>query len=124
MEGIQNITIYVGDDGVVKNPGYINKNKVAITIEITEEIRSKIGDKEILLPGNLFKNNYYISDLKIIDRVGIKIIGNDFLNECNGLRNIDLSELSNVTQIGEKFAWRCYNLTNINLSGLSNVTKI
>ena len=51
-------------------------------------------------------------------------IGDDFLMECTGLTELDLTPLSNVTAIGDDFLGDCIGLTELDLTPLSNVTAI
>jgi hypothetical protein len=150
MEEEQNITIYVDRDGIVQNPtDTINSKKVIITIEITEEIKRDVIERNKTIS---FRSYFLVglrsSYLKIIDNAGIQIIGeyflwqsvnlinidlllydvtkieNFFLSNCENLTQINLSPLPKVTQIGNYFLAECINLTNIDLAPLSNVTQI
>ena len=54
----------------------------------------------------------------------IKVIGNNFLVDCNQLTTIKLSQLRKIRSIGSNFLYGCSWLTHIDLSSFSNVKTI
>jgi hypothetical protein len=54
----------------------------------------------------------------------VKVIGDNFLNNCFRLTEIDLSSLSQVAQIGNSFLANCFGLTKIDWLSPSQVTQI
>ncbi|MCF0227747.1 MAG: leucine-rich repeat protein [Malacoplasma sp.] len=70
-------------------------------------------------------------DVKMGDILSLKLtnvyntdIGSGFLNDCNYLKELDLSGAKNVTTIDYDFLSNCHQLETLDLSGLINVKTI
>jgi hypothetical protein len=114
-------------DDIFDEYGYINKfdadkyrqNTFVKTIKLTRTKNTSIKIGNNFLEGCLRLTNIDLSPLSNITQ-----IGNYFLSKCSGLTNIDLSFLYNIERIGDCFLNGCSGLTNIDLSPLSNFTQI
>jgi hypothetical protein len=122
----QYITLYVDQRGMIDNPEEeISIKKVIITINIKPEIKQilKEQNKKIFFRAN-FLQSEKMEYLEFIDNVGIEFIGDNFLLKCSNLKEINLLQLSKVTEIGPYFLYGCSKLENIKSPGVSNVTEI
>ena len=54
----------------------------------------------------------------------IKVLDNNFLSYCKGLREVDLSGLTYIREIGHNFLIGCYKLNGLDLSPLVSLEEI
>jgi hypothetical protein len=121
---VQHITIFVNDDGIIENPTEpIVENEVVIIIDEHNLDEIKNAEKEIVFCDG-FSQSENFEKLTIIDRVGVKKIGDNFLFNHNDMIQINFIGFTRLTTIGNNFLLGCYRLESFDFSTLPNITNI
>jgi hypothetical protein len=93
---------------------------------IKDNVRLKIKRNcaNLKIGDNFLANCKKIKELDISQLENITHIGYGFLSGCSGLKKIKLDKFNNLVEIGDNFMSNCYNLISISLESFKYAEKI